>query len=120
MSQRTERVAELLRSFLGAELMRLADPRLQFVTVTAVDMSPDLKNARIFWSSFAKAGQDAGFLPEADVKNIGNALNHAGHLLKRRIGAELELRYIPRLHFVYDESLQRGSKIDELLRKVGL
>ena len=109
-------------SFLAQELRQFSDPRIQYVTLTAVDMSPDLKNAKVYWSALPLgAGGDA--LPPSELKQeniteIQTLLKRSVGYLKKRIGAELQLRWTPELHFHYDESLARGSRIEELLSKV--
>jgi ribosome-binding factor A len=115
---RRERIAEVVRSFLGSELPRLNDPRLHNITLTDVEMSPDLKFAKVFWtihSTNAAPGE------ETDPKAIDQgkqALQGVSALLRRRIGEELELRYLPALQFRFDESIDRGMRIDYLLAKV--
>lgn len=102
-SHRTERVAEMVRGFLGIEIQRLSDPRMQLLTITGVDMSPDLKSARVFWAS------------HGEREACEEAILGVKSLLKRRMGEELKLRYTPDLHFKYDESVERGFRIDSLL-----
>lgn len=98
-------------SFLANEIRELLDPRLHGVTLTGVDMSPDLKVARIHWA-FHREGDTA-----VTQKNVEEGLQNAKGLLRRRIGDELELRYVPELVFRYDTSIETGFRIDELLNK---
>lgn len=121
---RKERAADVLLSFLAQELNKMRDPRLQSVTLTDVEMSPDLKLARIFWT--AHLHQQGGSSEEgpkgpepSEVKAIEKALQGAGRYLKRRIGEELDLRSMPELLFRFDESLDRGNRIDFLLSRSG-
>lgn len=111
-------------SFLAQEIRRLNDPRLELVTLTAVDLSPDLKDAAIFWSVLTIAAADESsepvFAPQSRIRQIDTALRGVTHLLKRRIGAELELRYIPSLSFRYDNSFENASRIEYLVKKAGL
>lgn len=102
-SHRTERVAEMVRGFLGIELQRLSDPRMQLVTITGVDMAPDLKSCRVYWAA------------HGDREGCAEAIEGVKSLLRRRIGEELKLRFTPSLHFKYDESVERGFRIDSLL-----
>lgn len=128
-SFRKDRVAELVRGFLGRELVQLLDPRLGFVTITDVEMSPDLKFAKVFWTTFGGTTiEQAQSLDEnrlvqeelhsKKVTDATAALVGVKPLLKKRIGAELKLRYVPELHFIYDSSSVRGSRIDLLLDQV--
>lgn len=135
-SFRPQRVAEQLHSFIAEQLRTLHNPSLHLVTVTDVKISPDLKNARIYWAIPMVATpptleQGSATVPEsaeqattlgptkAQLDEISRCLQSVISLLKKRIGAELSLRYVPQLHFHYDDSSQRGSRIDYLLRKAG-
>jgi ribosome-binding factor A len=119
---RKERVAEVLLVFLGEQIRRLQDPRLGFLTITDLDISPDLKVAKVFWTIHpGKVQGEGGILPVATKEDIAAgeaALKGIAGLLKRRIGEELKLRYVPQLLFRYDESIDRGMRIDYLLNKV--
>ncbi|MCB0346003.1 MAG: 30S ribosome-binding factor RbfA [Bdellovibrionales bacterium] len=118
---RKEKIADQLHMFLAQEVRGLNDPRLQLVTLTEVKIAADLKSARVFWSalpgSFSMGTADAGdaFLDDAEIKATTQALNKAGGLLKRRIGEELKLRHVPDLIFVFDRTVESGSRIDALL-----
>ena len=118
---RQEKVNELLLGFIGQEVRKLRDPRLELVGVTAVNVSPDLKVARVFWNSFSRnitpteSGENVDFLKKEEVKEISKALQKVGGYLKKRIASELELRFVPNLVFEYDSSQSEGARIDELL-----
>jgi ribosome-binding factor A len=106
-SRRSERVADLVR----AEISRLAlieahDPVLRKVTITDVEMPPDLRSARVY---FSVLGDDAEW-DEALA-----ALDRASGFLRREVGRRCELRFAPELHFFSDRSIERGARIEELL-----
>lgn len=105
---RMRKVNELLREAIAEELVRLKDPRIGFVTITAVDTSPDLRNATVFFSSMGT--------PE-EQEECAEALQHAAPRLQQLIGPQVRLKYLPRLHFERDEALIRGQRIEELLHK---
>jgi len=107
---RPARVAEEFRQELSAILARgLKDPRITgFVTVTGAKMSPDLKEATVYVSVHA-----AGI--ERDRTMEG--LRAAATFLQREVARNLALRHTPHLRFVYDESVERGDRIDRLLRE---
>lgn len=115
---RKQRVAEQLLGFLGGELRRLNDPRLAFVTLTGVDIAPDLKSAKVFWSLLTVGETAVEFPDKKSVQATEEALKKAKPVLKKRIGRDLKLRYTPELFFLYDSSIQYGSRIDELLDEV--
>ena len=85
----------------------LKDPRVGFVTVTEVRMSPDLKHARVYVSVFE--GED-----EKKRESI-DALQRAEGFLRHSLGRRLRLRYVPTLRFVVDETLDHSARIEELL-----
>jgi ribosome-binding factor A len=118
---RKERVGETLLSFLASELRTLTDPRLANITLTDVDISPDLKVARVYWTTHAASlAQSNGIDPKSaegkERAEVEEALRSAKKLLKARIGKELKFRYTPDLDFRFDDSISRGFYIDSLLK----
>ena len=118
MTRRTERLNDLLREEIALMFQRdLKDPRLEgwLISVTAVEVSPDLANASVFVSLLGQAGQDPA--------EVQKALNSSAHYLRRELGHRLDLRKMPVLRFRLDESIERGSKLsrvlDELAREPG-
>jgi len=104
---RMRRVDEAVRSVLSDAITQdLKDPRVGFVTVTAVKTSPDLRHARVYVSVL---GTDA----ERDETMEGLAAAHG--FLQRRMGDELRLKHTPALAFHHDDSIERGMRITELL-----
>lgn len=115
MSRRTERIASQLLAEL-ARLLRqeVTDPRVGLVTLTRVDVAPDLSNAMVYWS-----GLDAG--SEVDVGRVEEqeeGLASAASFLRRRAARELPLKRMPELRFRYDPSLVLGSRTLSVLREV--
>ena len=104
---RQARVADRIREIL-ARLIReeVRDPRVGFVTVTGVDMSPDLRHARVFYRVL---GSDT----DPDRAQLG--LERAVGYIQSVVGRELRLRYTPELCFVFDPSLERAERVDQLL-----
>ena len=109
-SRRSQRVADVVRAELSRLLLLEAhDPDLHRVTVTDVEMPPDLKSARVFFSCLG--GDD-------DREKAGQALRRAAGYLRREVGQRCQLRFAPELHFISDRSLERGARIEELLQQV--
>ena len=107
---RQERVAEAIQHEVGQMLIRgLKDPRIGLVTVTGAKVSPDLREA---WVYYAVHG-DARVRQDTAV-----GLEAAKGFVRREIGKAIRLRNTPELHFVVDESIDRGERIDQLLRQV--
>ena len=108
-SDRMRRVDEAMREVLsGAITTELKDPRVGFVTVTAVETSPDLRHARVYVSVLGNPGERRRSL---------KALDSAHGYLQRRIGSELRMKNTPQLQFVYDDTPERGMRITELLEQ---
>ena len=106
---RMRRVDEAVREVLsGAITQELKDPRIGFVTVTAVETSADLRHARVFVSVL---GDDAQRRLTLD------GLRSAHGYLQRRVAGELTLKHTPTLDFLYDDSLDRSLRIQSLLEK---
>ena len=109
---RLRRVNEAVRQVLSDAITQdLKDPRVGFVTVTAVDVSPDLRHARVYVSVLGDASVKDGSL---------DGLGAAHGFLQRRIAGELRLKHTPTLNFVIDDSIERGMRISELIdRELG-
>jgi ribosome-binding factor A len=109
--ERMRRVDEAMREVLSdAITSELKDPRVGFVTVTAVDTSPDLRNARVYVSVF---GDDKR------RKLSMRALESAHGFLQRSVAAQLRLKHTPQLAFVYDDTAERADRVERLLRGGG-
>jgi ribosome-binding factor A len=102
---RTLRVNEVVHESLADELERLSDPRLAMVTLTGVDVSPDLRHATVYYSALGR--QDEATLA---------ALQAAAPHLRRVLGREVRLKYLPLLHFREDPAIERGQRVEEILR----
>lgn len=100
------RVNEALREVLSAHITELKDPRIGFVTVTAVETSPDLSHARVYVSVLG-TGEER----EDTLTGLGSARGY----LQGAIGAEVRMKRTPTLEFLHDESIDRGFRISELL-----
>lgn len=112
MSRRTDRIEEQLRGEL-ARLLRsdVADPRVGLVTVTRVDVAPDLTTALVFWSALEGPHQPS-------VDDVAEGLRSAAGFLRTRLARVLRLRRVPELRFRHDPSLKLGSETLELLRSL--
>ena len=110
-ADRMRRVDEAMREVLsGAITSEIKDPRVGFVTVTAVQTSPDLRHARVFVSVLGA---------EPVRRRSLDGLQSAHGYLQRRVASELRLKHTPTLQFLYDDSADRGIRIAELLDKEG-
>jgi ribosome-binding factor A len=107
MADRMRRVNEAVREVVSVRIAEgLRDPRIGFVTVTSVDTSPDLRQARVYVSVLGSA-------EEREATMAG--LESAHGVLQQAVARELRLKHTPTLQFVFDESIDRGMRITELL-----
>jgi ribosome-binding factor A len=108
-TKRSSQVADVIRTELSTILQReLSDPSLGFLTVTEVEVSPDLHYAKVFISSLDK--------PKEREKALA-ALKHAGGRIRHLLAQRAALRYTPELDFRLDETAERAASIDRLLQK---
>ena len=106
-TSRMRRVNQVLREVISGTIASdMSDPRLEMVTVTSVDASPDLRSARVYITSLGDEESRAGAL---------DALRSAHGLLQSRIAAETHMKHTPTLRFEYDESVETGMRISALL-----
>jgi ribosome-binding factor A len=106
---RKDRVAEQIRREL-AELIRseLKDPRVGMISITDVEVTADYAHAKVFFSTLAGSEQVAGVL---------EGLQKASGFLRRELGKRISIHMTPQLHFVFDQSLERGADLSQLIQK---
>lgn len=107
--KRTHRVGEEFREVLAEEIPKLKDPRVGFVTVTSVDVAPDLKRALVYYTVLGE---------EAERKGTRAALRSASGHLRRVIGREVRLKFLPELDFREDQSVESADRVEKLLMKL--
>ena len=105
---RTARVNELCREILGDELERIDDDRLHLVTITHVDVDPDLRRARVDFSSLGEGEEEAL-----------EAFEELRPRLQAAIARQARLKRTPELRFAVDRVIEQGARIEELLRGDG-
>jgi ribosome-binding factor A len=108
--RRRERVGDLLRDEVSTIIQReMDDPRLGFVSITRVELSPDLHYARLFVSVFG---------PEDEQKRTIVALNNAAGFIRRTLAPRLRMRAIPELSFRLDHSMEHAETVARLLKQI--
>ena len=108
--KRADRVAELIMAEMSDIIFKqVKDPRVQAVTITSVKVTDDLRNAKIF---FVEMGKD-DCSPE-----IKAGLAKATSFVRRELGKRLQLRFVPEIMFVHDQSFGYGNRIDKLLADI--
>jgi ribosome-binding factor A len=102
---RRARVNEIVREVLADEIERLSDPRLGLVTVTGVDVSPDLRHATVYYSALT-------------AEHADDALRAAGPHLRAALGRQVRLKYLPELRFREDPAIAAGERVEEIIRNL--
>lgn len=109
-SRRAERVGEAMREVIAELLTReIKDPRVGMVTLTAVDVSPDLRHARVYFSCLGE---------EAERQRTLAGLQSAAGFLKGQVARRLRLRYAPELTFMVDPTVEQADRLASLLKQV--
>lgn len=97
---------QVLRTLNEMLRFETKDPRLEQVSLTAVDLSRDLSVARVYYSMLD---------PNADPAPVQDGLERAGGFLRSRLGRELKIRHVPELRFAHDDSAAEGQRISDLI-----
>ena len=110
-SGRSRRAAELLRERLALILLyKCADPRLRELTLTRVEMTPDLKQARVYYAA----------RPEVDPEGLRRALDRALGFIKQEVARENLFRLLPEISFLSDPGPDEAARLEELFREAGI
>ena len=108
--ERIKKVNQQVKREIGRIIhQELGDPRLQFVTVTDVDVSRDLRSARIRFSVLGE---------ESQIQAAQHGLEGAKGMIRKLLGKNVNLRYTPDLLFIYDESVEMSVRIEETLKEI--
>jgi len=109
-STRPSRVGDQLRAEISDLLAReVHDPGIGFLTVTQVTVSPDLQVARVYYTTLGD---------ERARRDTARALGRATPFLRRQLGSRLRLKRVPSLEFFFDESVERGDRIERILNEI--
>jgi ribosome-binding factor A len=104
---RTFRVNEVVHEVLADELERLSDPRLELVTITGVDVSPDLRNATVWYAALG-----------THETSTADALRAATPHLRASLGRQVRLKYLPALRFREDPAIETGQRVEAIIREI--
>ena len=104
---RSRRIAEQLQRELSDIIrLELKDPRVGMITITDVEVSPDHAYARVFFTSLGKP---------SEIDDATEGLRHAAGFLRSQLARRMKLRIVPQLQFKYDESVERGMRLSQLI-----
>lgn len=106
---RSERVADQIQRAIAEIVAReVSDPRLERITISSVDLSKDLKNAKAYFS-----------VPtDVDKDEVLRSLKHAASFVRKRLGTRVRLKFLPKVSFAYDSALDRAHRVSALLDSV--
>lgn len=108
-TQRAARVGEQMREELAGLIRELKDPRVGFVSIVKVEVSGDIRHAKVYASVMGT---------EQQKKDSMKGLTSASGFLRSELSRLMQLRYMPELHFVLDESIEHGTRMAKLLVEV--
>jgi len=107
---RISKINEQVKREIGLILQQeMQDPRLQFVTITGVEVSKDLQHAKVYFSALGDHEQ---------AEKAQDSLNNARGLIRRMLAQRLQLRYTPEITFFFDKSIEYGARIDQALEEM--
>ena len=110
MSRRTERLSDLLLETLSELLLRdVKDPRIGTVTLTRVDVTPDLRQARVGYCTLGDASAQA---------KAQKGLQSTAKFMQGKVARLLRMRYAPEIHFEYDDAFEKADEVDRLLKSI--
>jgi ribosome-binding factor A len=122
---RMARVNEVVHETVADELERLSDPRLGFVTVTGVEVSPDLRHATVYYSALDSRERPTSRAREVDVEaqtaerqQTRAALKSAAPHLRAELGRQVRLKYVPELTFREDPAVAQGQRVEAIIREL--
>ncbi|MFN3966797.1 MAG: 30S ribosome-binding factor RbfA [Endomicrobiia bacterium] len=107
--KRSDRISKLLHIEISKIIQKLKDPRLEFVTVTDLELTNDLSEAKVFFSVVGS---------EQKTSDIVDILNKASGFIKHQLYEKVCLREIPKLRFIYDDTSERAVRIFSILDKL--
>lgn len=107
MSIKNERINSNMQKEISYIIANeVKNPNIKFVTITAVDVTSDLSYAKIYFTTLD------------DIKETLKALKSAKGFIRKTLADRIELRHIPELEFIYDESIEYGKKIEEKIKEI--
>lgn len=108
MSVKTDRIASnIVKEISYVLMMEAKNPDLKFVTITDCHLAPDLSYAKVYYTTM-----------NDDKKEVFKDLNDAAGFIRKELADRIDIRHIPELEFVYDESIEYGKKIENIIEQI--
>jgi ribosome-binding factor A len=107
-------MGERIKELIAEHLVHTADPRFSLVTITSVMVSPDLRNAKVYWV--------VSFVSDVDrderIQEVEEAFETAQGLFRRMLAKQLGIRFVPEVRFYYDDTLDTVEHVERLMAKI--
>lgn len=113
-SRRVYQVGERIKELIAEHLLHTADPRFSLVTITSVMVSPDLRNAKVYWVVSMISGVDR----EERIAEVHEAFHAAEGLFRRMLAKQLGVRFVPDVRFYYDDTLDTVEHVERLMERI--
>jgi ribosome-binding factor A len=107
-------MGERIKELIAEHLVHTADPRFSLVTITSVMVSPDLRNAKVYWVVSFVSGVDR----EERIHEVAEAFESAQGLFRRMLAKQLGIRFVPEVRFYYDDTLDTVEHVERLMEKI--
>lgn len=112
--RRVFQMGERIKELIAEHLVHTADPRFSLVTITSVMVSPDLRNAKVYWV--------VSFVSDVDrderIQEVEEAFETAQGLFRRMLAKQLGIRFVPEVRFYYDDTLDTVEHVERLMAKI--
>jgi ribosome-binding factor A len=112
--RRVFQMGERIKELIAEHLVHTADPRFSLVTITSVMVSPDLRNAKVYWVVSFVSGVDR----EERIHEVEEAFETAQGLFRRMLAKQLGIRFVPEVRFYYDDTLDTVEHVERLMEKI--
>jgi ribosome-binding factor A len=113
-NRRIYQIAERIKEVVAEHLIHTADPRFNLVTITSVMVSPDLRNAKVYWVVSFLSGMDR----QERIAEVNEALESAQGHFKRVLAKQLGVRFVPAVRFYYDDTLDTAEHVERLMERI--
>lgn len=112
--RRVFQIGERIKEIVAQHLIHTADPRFSLVTITAVMVSPDLRNAKVYWVVSMPSNVDR----DKRLHEVDQALENAQGHFRKILSKELGIRFVPVLRFYYDDTLDTAEEVERLMSRL--
>jgi ribosome-binding factor A len=113
-NRRVYQIGERIKELVAGHLLYTADPRFSLVTITSVMVSPDLRNAKVYWvvSFLSDTNRDER------IADVNDAFSSAQGHFRRVLAKQLGVRFVPELRFYYDDTLDTAEHVEKLMGRI--